>query len=299
MKVSVVISSFNEEGRIEDCLKSVTKIANEIIFIDNSSTDKTASIARKYTDKVFIRENNPMLNVNKNFGFSKATGKWILSLDSDERIDKELEEEILSLPEESTIDGYFIPRKNIIFGKWIEHTGWYPDYQLRLFKKNKGSFAEQQVHEMLTIEGTTGHLKNPMNHINYENISQFLNKMIKTYTASEAEHLVKEGYRYQAIDIVKMPLSEFIKRYFAEKGYLDGMHGLTLSLLQAFYHFVVFLRLWEMNNYKEVTDSAGLLTEGARMVRHEFLYWGQQKNIESEKNTIKKQFYKVKRKILS
>ena len=114
MKVSVVISSFNEEGRIEDCLKSVTKIANEIIFIDNSSTDKTASIARKYTDKVFIRENNPMLDVNKNFGFSKATGKWILSLDSDERIDKELEEEILSLPEESTIDGYFIPRKNII-----------------------------------------------------------------------------------------------------------------------------------------------------------------------------------------
>jgi hypothetical protein len=96
-----------------------------------------------------------------------------------------------------------------------------------------------------------------------------------------------------------MPLSEFVKRFFAEKGYLDGMHGLTLSLLQAFYHFVVFLRLWEMNNYQEVSDTSGLLKEGTRMVRHEFVYWGQQKNIENEKNTIKKQFYKVKRKILS
>lgn len=299
MKVSVVISSFNEEERIEDCLKSVSKIANEIIFIDNSSTDKTASIARKYTDKVYVRENNIMLNVNKNYGFDRATGKWILSLDSDERVEKELEDEILSLPEESTIDGYYIPRKNIIFGKWIKHTGWYPDFQLRLFKKSRGRFAEKQVHEMLSIEGTTDHLRSPMNHINYENISQFLNKMIKTYTVSEAEHLAKEGYKYQAIDIVKMPLSEFIKRFFAEKGYLDGMHGLTLSLLQAFYHFVVFLRLWEMNNYQEVSDTTGLLKEGARMVRHEFAYWGQQKNIENEKSAIKKQFYKVKRKILS
>ncbi len=299
MKVSVVISSFNEEERIEDCLKSVSKIAKEIIFIDNSSTDKTASIARKYTDKVYVRENNIMLNINKNYGFDKATGEWILSLDSDERVEKELEDEILSLPEESTIDGYYIPRKNIIFGKWIKHTGWYPDFQLRLFKKSRGRFAEKQVHEMLSIEGATDHLRSPMNHINYENISQFLNKMIKTYTVSEAEHLAKEGYKYQAIDIVKMPLSEFVKRFFAEKGYLDGMHGLTLSLLQAFYHFVVFLRLWEMNNYQEVSDTSGLLKEGTRMVRHEFVYWGQQKNIENEKNTIKKQFYKVKRKILS
>jgi hypothetical protein len=163
----------------------------------------------------------------------------------------------------------------------------------------RGRFAEKQVHEMLSIEGATDHLRSPMNHINYENISQFLNKMIKTYTVSEAEHLAKEGYKYQAIDIVKMPLSEFVKRFFAEKGYLDGMHGLTLSLLQAFYHFVVFLRLWEMNNYQEVSDTSGLLKEGTRMVRHEFVYWGQQKNIENEKNTIKKQFYKVKRKILS
>ena len=298
MKVSVVISSFNEESKIEDCLKSVSKIADEIVFVDNSSTDKTAAIARRYTDRVFVRENNIMLNINKNFGFTKAKNEWILSLDSDERIEPELQEEILSLPKDSEISGYYIPRKNIIFGKWIRHTGWYPDYQLRLFRKDKGRFGEKQVHEMLTIDGATSKLAHPMSHINYENISQFLNKMVKTYTVSEAEHLVKEGYSYNPIDIIKMPLSEFIKRYFAEKGYMDGMHGLSLSLLQAFYHFVVFLRLWEMNNYQDA-DTALLLKEGGGMIRHEFAYWNQQKSIENEKNKVKKQFFKVKRKILS
>src|SRR3989344_5797566 len=135
-KLSVAISAFNEERKIEDCLKSVS-FADEIIFVDNSSTDQTLKIAKKYTLKVFTRENNLMLNVNKNFGFSKASEEWILSLDADERITDELKKEIKSIIKNNKkdVNGFWIPRKNKIFGKWMEHTGWYPDYQLRLLKK--------------------------------------------------------------------------------------------------------------------------------------------------------------------
>src|SRR3989344_6118283 len=128
-KVSVVISAYNEEKLLENCLKSVTW-ADQVIVVDNNSTDDTAKIAKKYADEVYSCPNNLMLNVNKNYGFSKATGDWILSLDADERVTDELKKEITNVVKNDEIAGYWIPRKNIIFGKWIEHTGWYPDYQL-------------------------------------------------------------------------------------------------------------------------------------------------------------------------
>ena len=146
MKVSVVITTFNSEATIEDTLKSVGNIANEIIVVDGTSTDGTVKIVSKYTEKIFVRENYSMLNKNKNFGFERAQSEWILCLDSDERVTPELSNEILNLHENIETDGYFIPRKNIIFGKWIEHTGWYTDPQLRLFRKDRGRFAEKHVH---------------------------------------------------------------------------------------------------------------------------------------------------------
>lgn len=297
MKVSVVISAFNEEKKIEACLESVKKIAEEIIFIDNSSTDKTPTIARKFTDKVIIRENNAMLNVNKNFGFQKATGEWILSLDADERVTPELEDEILNL--EPYVAGYFIPRKNIIFGKWIKHTGWYPDYQLRLFKKSAGKFEEKHVHEMLSIEGATKELSSNLEHLNYESINQFLEKMVRVYTISEADNLVAQGYKLNLSDIVSRPLSEFMKRYFFEKGYKDGFHGLALSLLMACYHLVVFLRVWEQNGYPQSDDSLKIVQEGSKKMKHEYRHWLYQSKIDETSNVLKKNTLKIKRKTSS
>src|SRR5690349_3567566 len=126
MKVSVVVSAYNEETKIEDCLKSVKEIASEIILVNSSSTDRTVEITKKYTDKIFTRENHQMLNINKNFGFTKAESDWILCLDADERVTPELSKEILELSEKSNIDGYFMPRRNILFGKWIQHSIWWP-----------------------------------------------------------------------------------------------------------------------------------------------------------------------------
>ena len=145
--LSVIISAWNEEAKIKRCLASVSW-ADEIIFVDNSSTDETSRIAKQFTSKVFKRPNNPMLNVNKNFGFSKATSDWILSLDADEEITKELAQEIRSaINAQNELSGYWIPRKTILFGKWIMHGLWWPDKQLRLFKKNKGKFPGIHVYE--------------------------------------------------------------------------------------------------------------------------------------------------------
>lgn len=296
MNISVVVSAYNEEKKIEDCLKSAKAIADELIVVDNSSADSTPAIAKNLGAKVFTKENNLMLNVNKNFGFSKAKCDWILSLDADERVTDELAKEIRDLNEKSA-DAFYIPRKNIIFGKWIKNTGWYPDYQLRLFKKGKGKFAEKNVHEMLTVDGTTERLESPILHYNYESVSQFLNKMINTYTISEAEDKIKSGYKYSSIDIVKMPLSEFVKRFFAEKGYKDGMHGLVLSSLQAFYHFIVFVRLWEMNKYPDDPEPEKILKDGAGLVRGEFRHWMLETLLEKTPSPIKKNILRIKSKI--
>lgn len=299
MKVSVVISAFNEEKKLAECLASVKDVAAEIIVVNSGSSDSTLNIAKKFTDKVYTRENNPMLNVNKNYGFGKAERSWILNLDADERLDQDLSEEILSLDENTEFSGYFIPRKNIIFGKWIQHAGWYPDYQMRLFKKDKGRFEEKHVHELIKIEGKTEHLKNPMTHINYESISQFLEKMIRTYTVSEANTILKDGYTFNFSDIYIMPIKEFMSRYFARQGYKDGMHGLSISLLMAFYHFVVFLRLWEKKGFPKKEQSLDLFQESVSFLKKDVDYWLANEKIQNEKNIIKKQLLKVIRKVNS
>src|SRR5882762_11573536 len=210
--LSVVISAFNEEKRIARCLESV-EFADEIIFVDNSSADNTVAIAKKYTKHIFTRENNFMLNVNKNFGFTKATGDWILCLDADERVTPELAEEIKNVldrrqetKDQKPINGYWIPRKNIIFGKWIQNSIWWPDYQLRLFKKGEGKFPEKHVHEMMHVNGKLEKLENPMIHDNYSSISQYLYKLDRIYTENEVQNFLAQGKKITWIDALRFPI---------------------------------------------------------------------------------------------
>lgn len=300
MKLSVVISAYNAETKIEETLKALEGLADEIIFVNNSSTDATREIASKYTNKIFDRPNNSMLNVNKNFGFLKASHEWILNLDHDEVVTPEMKGEILELlrtnPKEN---GFYVPRKNIIFGKWIAHTGWYPDYQMRFFRRNKGKFEEKHVHELIDIKGEVGHLKSPMIHYNYENISQFLLKMTNIYTPSEADNLIKSGYKAKASDVVRMPLQEFLSRFFARQGYKDGIHGLAISLLMAFYHLVVFMRVWENQKYSDLNEDALMLLKAeSKRAGKEFRHWITTAQNADEKNVVRKYARKLKNKIV-
>ena len=298
-KISAVVSAYNEEAKIEECLESL-RFCDEIILVDNSSTDKTADIGKKFTSKIYHRENNIMLNVNKNYGFSKATGDWILSLDADERISPELAKEIQSsiINHKSSVAGYWIPRKNIIFGKWIEHTGWYPDYQLRLFKKGKGKFEEKHVHEMIKLEGEAGKLESPIIHYNYENISHFLKKTL-LYTENEANQLTEKGYNFSWQDSVRFPTKEFVSRFFAREGYKDGLHGLVLSLLMAFYHLLIFVNIWEKLKFEQTEEKEFLanVRQEFRKGHKEVFFWFSKASIDTARNPLKKLILKIKNKI--
>jgi glycosyltransferase involved in cell wall biosynthesis len=301
--LSIVISVFNGEKVLEDCLKSAS-FASEIIIVDNYSTDNTLTIAKKYTDKIYAQKNNPSkIDIQKNFGFEKATKNWVLSLDADERITPELQKEIenLKLEEKNAINGYWIPRKNIIFGKWIKHTGWYPDHQLRLFRRGMGKFLEEHVHEPIRVEGQLGYLENNILHNNYESISQFLDRLFKIYALNEAEQLIKKGYIFDWRDAVRFPTKEFLSRYFAREGYRDGFHGLMLSFLMAFYHFIVFSYIWEKQKFRQI-DNEQFLAETEKEVlktSKDFSFWFSKEKIELIKNPVTKVFRKILRKIKS
>ena len=270
--ISVVITAFNVGKTLERTLKSVTW-ADEIIVTDGSSTDNTASVARKFTKKVFTQPNYPMLNKNKNYGFTKATGDWILCLDSDEEIPPLLAKEIRQKIQSDNTVGYWIPRKNIIFGKWIKHGLWWPDRQLRLFQRGKGKYPEKHVHEYISVEGPTTDLSNVYVHYNYESIDMYLWKMQHIYTGSEVENFIAAGNVVRWYDAIRFPVSDFLKIYFAQEGYKDGLHGLVLSILQAFYSFIVFAKLWERQKFDDIDVPLSASVTELKAVVRDTRYW--------------------------
>jgi (heptosyl)LPS beta-1,4-glucosyltransferase len=293
--VSVVVSVWNEEKHLARCLSSVAW-ANEIIVVDNSSTDKTKEIAKKFTKNVFTRPNNLMLNLNKNFGFTKATGDYILNLDGDEEVTDELENEIRSVIETpDSADGYWISRKNIIFGKWIEHGIWWPDRQIRLFKRGKGKFPCIHIHEYVKIDGRVGALTHPYTHYNYESIHQYLTKIDRA-SSSEALSLWEMKYQIMWYDALRFPVSDFVKIYFAQYGFKDGLHGLVLALLQAFYSFCTFAKVWEAQKF--VQKDVQLSAVGHELVRNkkEMSYWFLTSLISETRTPIQKIALKIQRK---
>lgn len=304
-KLSVVISAYNEEKNIRDCLVSIKELADEIIVVNNSSTDKTSKIAKDAGAKVFTQENDPKnIDLQKNFGFSKAKGAWILSLDADERLTPELTKEIRSRVSAkggwaSGPNGYWIPRKNYIFGKWIQSDMWWPDYQLKLFKKGKGKF-EKSVHKALAIAGASEKLSNPLIHHNYISINQYLQKLA-SYTDIEAENLSREGYKFNWLDAIRFPVNDFVKTFFLQKGYRDGLHGLVLSMLQAFYMEIVFAKMWESRGFSEVTGADFLKDVNSELATSssKIKYWISSRLINESKNPFYKLILRASRKITS
>jgi glycosyltransferase involved in cell wall biosynthesis len=296
--LSVVISAFNEEKHLTSCLSSVS-FADEIIVVDNSSSDSTKRIASSFTKKIFTRENDLMLNKNKNFGFTKANGDYILNLDADEEIPPDLAleiQEILTSPE--VADGYWMSRKNIIFGKWIQNGMWWPDKQIRLFRRSKGSFPCIHIHEYISIVGTIESLVHPYIHHNYDSVSQYLTKLERC-TTSEAGYLIDTKYQFSWFDAVRFPVSDFVKTYFLEKAYKSGLHGLVLSFLQAFYSFVVFTKVWEHAKFPEKMMTPKAFEKEIRERGKEIRYWLWTVRIENSTFFVNKVFCKVLRKFFS
>lgn len=295
--LAVVISAYNEESVLARCLASVS-FADEIIVVDNASSDKTAEIAKKYTDKIYKRENQLMLNINKNYGFSKAISDWILNVDADEEIPPGLAKEILSaIRSDPTENGFWIKRKNLLFGKWIQHGLWWPDKQLRLFRRQKGKFPCVHIHEYIEVEGRTRELTESYIHHNYESVHQYLTKIDRA-SSSEALSLKEMNHQFVWYDAIRFPLSDFLKIYFAQQGFRDGLHGLVLALFQAFYSFAVFAKFWEMQGFPERDITPAAVEKELDHRGREARYWMLTMMIDETKNVFKKIRGKIERKFI-
>ena len=296
MKLSIVISTYNRAESLTRTLTSVKRFAHEIIVIDNGSTDQTKQVAEQFGAVVYDRPNNLMLNINKNYGFTKASGDWILCLDDDEEIPPELAGEIKKAMTAQDVSGYWIPRKNIIFGRWIRHGIWWPDRQLRLFKKGTGTYPEKHVHEYVEVMGSAGTLENAYIHYNYATLGQYLDKMQHIYTESEVKKYVSAGYRISWRDAIRFPASDFMKLYFAQNGYKDGLHGLVLAMLQAFYSFIIFVKLWEREKFREIDIPPPSALEEVEKTGKEMSYWILTTKIRQETNPIVRLWQQMLRK---
>jgi glycosyltransferase involved in cell wall biosynthesis len=297
--VSVVISAFNEERHIKRVLDSVSW-AEEVIVVDNESTDATATLAKKSGARVITRPNNLMLNKNKNAGFEEAKNEWILNLDADEAVTPELEKELHGVVNLSSgVDGYWIPRKNIIFGKWIQHGLWWPDKQLRLFRKGKGVFPCIHVHEYITVTGETKDLSQPIEHLNYETISQFFTKLNTIYTENEAAIRDERQIPFSWHQFIREPVTDFINVYYARQGYKDGLHGLVLSYLQGIYAFAVVAKRWERRGFTSSAPSLSEVQKELVLNNKDATYWHYTSKIAEEKNVLYRFFYRLLRKYAS
>lgn len=258
-KLSVTIVTYNEARNIRRTLESVIW-ADEIIVVDSGSTDDTVRICNENKAKVFSHERVGIAEV-KNVAIEKATGEWILSLDADEPIEPALAEEIRALISSPTrsYDGYRIPRRTFFLGKEMKHGGWYPDYNLRLFRKEKGRFEERAVHEAVKMRGATGVTRYAIEHYAYPNIALFLSKM-NTYSSLAINVMAEKGiglYQASWMNIVFRPVFTFVYKYFFRLGFLDGKHGLIINLLHSYYVFAKYAKAWEYKNRIQGQGSSG------------------------------------------
>ncbi len=213
--ISVTIITRNEEKNIQDCLDSVTW-AQEIVLVDAESTDRTVEIARQFTPKVLVRPWSGFA-AQKNFALARATQPWVLSLDADERVTLPLCERIREIvAADGPLDGYYLPRKNFFGGRWIRHGMWYPDYQLRLFRRNSGSFQYVNVHETMKVEGHLGYLQTPLLHFSYDGIEDFVQRS-NVYSTLAAQDLMRRGKRISYRKLLFGPLGRFCAMYFLHR----------------------------------------------------------------------------------
>ncbi len=245
-KLSVVIITFNEERNIERCLKSVSKIADEIIVLDSYSTDNTEMICKKY-DVIFRQHKFDGHIQQKNRAVELATNNFVFSLDADEAPDETLILEISTIKENFEYDAYQFNRLTNYCGKWIKHSGWYPDKKLRIWNKNKGKWGGENPHDQVVMEkGTTlSYLKGDLLHYSYYSIHQHI-AQINSFTEIGAAEAFKKGKNSNLAIIITKGIWKFIRDYFINLGILDGYYGFVICSLSAYATFIKYLKLREL-----------------------------------------------------
>jgi (heptosyl)LPS beta-1,4-glucosyltransferase len=243
--VTVTVITKNEADAIADALKSVSW-ADELIVIDAESTDDTVTIARQFTDRVYIRPWNGYVD-QKNHAASLSSHDWIFSIDADERSTSQLSEEIRSLMAGApAASGYRMPRVSFHLGRWMRTTDMYPDYQLRLYDRRKAQWDGMHVHESVRVDGPIGYLKNELQHYPYRDLSEHLIRMDR-YTTLAARQMFASGKRATRLELLCHPPAAFLRNYILKRGFRDGKPGLIISLVNSYYVMLKFAKLWELD----------------------------------------------------
>lgn len=247
--ITVVILAKDEENVIERCINSAL-FAKDILVVDSGSADSTCEIAGKLGARIVKNEWPGDFSAQRNFADSHTDFEWILQLDADETISQELATEIADFFAEGLENKYSagrFPRKELIFGKWIEHGGWYPQYKLRLYRRGAGEW-KGKVHEQYICPGDIYVFNSDILHDSYKDIHTFMEKFNK-YTSLGAQNKILNRKKFSVLKLFFQPLERFIGRYVLHKGYRDGFHGFVIASLISFTYFMENLKLWE-NYYR-------------------------------------------------
>lgn len=252
VNITIVVHTHNEEKNIEDCIKSVKLLTDEIILVDMESTDNTVEIAKSLNVSAFNFPKSNYVEPAREFGISKSKTDWVLILDADERITKELAQETKKLitSHYSLSTHYKIPRKNI-FGqtKWLKHGGWWPDHQIRLINKKYFISWPKRIHSTPQIKGDLGYLKNPLIHYFHGDLSNMVKKTV-IFEDIESDLLLKAKRATGTRIFFRKYLAELYRRLFKNLGFLDGAFGIIEAIYQAFSKTITYIFLYEKQNKK-------------------------------------------------
>ena len=242
--VSVYILTYNNRRTIERCLKSLSW-AEELVVVDSFSTDGTYEICRQYTDKTYQRKWTGHCDQYQ-YAANQTTHSWIMFVDADEEVPSELAHEIRKVLGEraNEVDGFIAYRRTFYLGRWIRFGGWYPDCELRLYRRDKGRW-EGGLHAKIVVDGRVDSLKNKYLHYTYRNISDQI-QTIDKYSRIAAEDMVQQGETFSLFKLLFHPPFRFIKEYFFKSGFRDGLPGLVIALSTTYYVFIKYAKLWEL-----------------------------------------------------
>ncbi len=255
-EISAIVVCFNEEDNIRDCLESL-RWCNEIVVVDSFSTDGTVEICREYTDRVFQREWTGYRE-QKAFAHSKATREWVILVDADERVPPELRAEILdALPRYGDrFNAFLVPRLVYYLGRWWWRGGWYPDYDIRIFRSTRARWGGQEPHERILVDGRMRRLTSPLHHYTYRDINDHL-RQINDFTTMSSAELKSLGKGWGIIDQLFRPSFRFFRCYILKRGFLDGLPGLFVAASAAIYVFLKYAKLRELEDFEREQSKRG------------------------------------------
>ena len=248
MALSIILITKNEAANIRACLESVAW-ADEIIVVDSASTDDTVSVCKKMGAQVHVHADWPGFGPQKNRALGYASKDWVFAIDADERVTTELRAEIEQAMREAEAVGYYCPRLSQFCGKFVRHSGWYPDHVLRLFKRDAGRFSDSLVHESVLLTGSTAKLRSPLLHYSYLTADD-VERKVEHYSTAAAQQMCQSGKRSNWLDAVMRAGWAFVRTYVLRLGVLDGSAGWNIACMNARTTYLKYRKLKALRSAK-------------------------------------------------